>query len=313
MKLLWNRASLRLHWTMFLVGTVGSIFFSSCKKEEFDYGVLFVENQIYYVPLGKSTPIMIKRGSGDFEFIPADKSMISVTFQDDRFYSGAARTVGLKKGYTTMKIRDKKTNKETEVQIQVVNPYLYFEFKDVFAEIEGNVQIDYQSMQQAIQKYAHIRPGIHMVLQKNQTNDFYSFDSQYTLPVGGVKERGKFDFELDGPFSSQLFLEFDHENSPLTLPLSFDYNGSFDYLIDFVAPNSKLKLNASLPGNMKGRPILAHPGPNPTDVIGKIPIEIPEEFWPDYPEVKKAKVYQFFSIYPPQLNAIKIGSKILED
>lgn len=181
------------------------IAYSSCSDNDDKeiYELTFEKND--YAVMNHSsfpTSIMIRSGNGDYTITPGDKEMIEAFYSPPQSTGFGYMVVkGLKKGVTTLNIKDNVTGEEVKLNITVTNAYL-----STISTSLGYEILPSDNNKTEIQKYindnALIKKENVLTLVNDEEKTFYVFEDEEAPPTGNYLYKGTYEFieETDAPY-----------------------------------------------------------------------------------------------------------------
>lgn len=188
----------------------------SNEKDPTRYPLTF-EKSSYSVSVNNSKYITIRSGNKDYTLIPGDENLIQASYSPSNT-SGDIQIVGLKRGETTLTIKDNVTGETEVLKIVVTRRYLNLSIMHTQASADIPDQNKKKEIQEDILENAALKKDDIITLIANEEvgdqNKFYLFDSSRSVEEGKVLHEGKYSFEEKDKIYS-LTLTFDGKETSL--------------------------------------------------------------------------------------------------
>lgn len=215
-----------------------AVFMTSCKKETIEIKDLKFPLSTYYVSEGGEISLYINSGNLNYSLAIADNELIQAKSTPTDWPAGTIQVKGLKKGSTTLTVKDKLTAQEATLQIHVVDPYLVIRAAHFTPQIEGGDSKTKQAIRDEIINkqalFATFEEGNILVLQRNADQQFYIFKNEDDVAKGKIHQQGT--YTLDFYYGAAQRLTLNYIDSEETDEFTVQANGeeNFTKLFDFA-------------------------------------------------------------------------------
>jgi len=198
-----------------------------------------------------SKNIMIRSGNGDYTLTPGDKEMIEASYSPS--HSGGSGDIlvkGLKKGTTTLSVKDNVTGEEVKLNITVTNAYL----SSVITQLNYDISPS-DDNKNAIQKYmtenALLKSENVLTLIKDEEKTFYIFENGENPYKGNYIYKGTYEFVKEGDLP---YVELNYKVGEIEKSIKYGMGGNavsvFNYFYDLGWISQKSDMPATLNLNL---------------------------------------------------------------
>lgn len=195
----------------------------SCKKEERrEITDLTFPSDTYYVSEGSELFLYINQGNQKYQVEVADESLIEVRVDETLWPAGGVYVTGLKKGDTEITVKDMVTSQQVSLTIHVVDPYLLLEIGPLHPVIQTPAEFPQASRQQIWDEamaYETLELSPIVILHRNATLQFFTFDTEKDLQDGKVKYSGTYELSYMEGGEQELTLHYADEEKASTFSL----------------------------------------------------------------------------------------------
>jgi hypothetical protein len=281
----------------FGLALIAVIFVSSCKREK-EPETLDLKFQLesYYVTSGNEISIDIQRGNNSYSIQSPGDDTFAAVINEDAWPSGNIHIKGLKKGNSTLIIRDEVTGQKKELNIHVVAPYLAMKAIGLISGVLGAPYGKDNAIRKEVKEGAAFNADF---FGKNellvlQGNNFLVFGNEDDLANGKILTSGSYGISFDGNFGHLLLTYADNKRT-----------------VDFRIPEGTSSYSI-LKNFSKG--ILAGPkdfnpqNPYPHLYLSK---DFTADFQKTYPEIERVDLTEEMYLYP-YFHHLKIAHGILD-
>jgi hypothetical protein len=174
---------------------------SSCSDSDDDervYDLTFEKND-YAVMENYSQNILIRSGNGDYTITSGNSEIIKASYLPATTAGfGSLSVTGLKKGTTTLTIKDNVSGQEVKLNMTVINRYMVLSIDDLSISVKP---VEDDNAAKAIKKditdNALLKPDYYFALIKNSAKTLYIFESEDDLFNGDYIYKGSYEFGKD--------------------------------------------------------------------------------------------------------------------
>lgn len=296
----------------------------SCKKEERrEIADLTFPSDTYYVSEGSEFFLYIMQGNQSYQVAVADESIIETRVEESFWPAGAVYVTGLKKGNTELTVKDMVTGQKATLMIHVVDPYLLLRMGSLRPVINAPAPLPEATNQQIWDEamvYGAVELGPIVILHRNATQQFFTFETEKDLHDGKIKYSGTYELSFIEGGDQELILHYADDEKTSAFSLLVESQYAKDVLTSFSGDTEGSGKSSSIKfaSSSSIKPIIFNP-----DLLAESPIEnfdgyfqliidLTTDFKSKYPEVESVWLAQQAQLWLEYPSYGKIGDGVLK-